>query len=175
MDDLAPSYELSPEELRHVAVHEAGHFVVAHHLGLSPEGVSIVADVDEGEAGHCIIPDPLIIQSAWDEEGRWRSEAAAVRGRIIAFMAGGEAEVQILGEDAVGLGDDERWIWRMINDVLPRNAPDEEFGRLERRLRRFAQTLVRRHRAEIECLADALLERNALTAAEVEELLAARG
>ena len=86
----------------------------------------------------------------WAKHGRQRGnqERSAFRGRILACMAGAEAEREIIGELFGGDDDDRYQIALMLEEI-------DEADR-EARLRRFARMLVRRHRALIEHVAQAL-------------------
>ena len=51
-----------------VAIHEAAHAVIGRVLNLSCGSVTIVPNVDEGEAGCAIIHDPWKTASEWDQK-----------------------------------------------------------------------------------------------------------
>lgn len=94
----------------HTAIHEAGHAVIGRVLGMVCGGACVVADGDS--AGHSICGDPWEIAGEWDARERYREISLVFRGRILAFMAGAEAEVVIFGECA---GDDRYQIEMMAN------------------------------------------------------------
>lgn len=155
----------------HTAIHEAGHAVIGRALTMLCGGATIRVDEEAGEAGHAITEDPFQIMAAWEEREKWREFGSVWTGRILTFMAGAEAEREILGgcqgEDGETDGDDRYQIALMFHD----SADEAEHVRLEARLRRFARQLVRRHRADIERVAAALEERETLTGEEIDALL----
>ncbi|MFJ7441309.1 hypothetical protein ACIQW5_27105 [Methylorubrum thiocyanatum] len=155
----------------HTAIHEAGHAVVGRVLTMACGGATILANEAEGEAGHSITSDPMVILGEWDRRGKWRGTdmglASVYRGRIIAVMAGAEAEAEILGECSGGDGDDRYQVALMLYEI----AGEEAHERIEIRLRRFAQQLARKHRTDIERVAAALMERETLTGEEIDAML----
>ena len=91
----------------HTAIHEAGHAVIARVLTLACGGATIVLDYDDGSTGHSITEDPWICYSEWEKCGKVRDNPDAVlHARIIAFMAGAEAEQVLLGATQGGDSDD---------------------------------------------------------------------
>src|SRR5690349_7214634 len=89
---------------RRTAHHEAGHAVIGRVMGQSCGACSIV---QAGNSfGHSVCADPWKTVADWDERGRWRSYESIMRGRILAFMAGAEAEIEFFG--ACGGGDSTR-------------------------------------------------------------------
>jgi len=136
------------------ACHEAGHAVVAQMLGYEPRYVTIVANRDS--SSHTKFPDPYEVQPTMEKRGKYRDMAVIVRARIMAMMAGREAEDFCLGPlppDAYGDGDDRYWINLMLKDLY---KPPVAFVH-EVRLRRMASWLVRRHVAAIVRVAEALI------------------
>src|SRR5579863_6272025 len=105
-------------DLGPVAIHEAAHAVIGRVLNLSCGSVTIVPNVDEGEAGCAIIHDPWKTAYDWDQKiweeveqglppSKSRNPRSAFRGTILARMAGAEAETVILGACQGGAGDDQ--------------------------------------------------------------------
>ncbi len=125
---------------RHTATHEAGHAVVARVLTLACGGASIRPDYDAGTAGYAITHDPLECENIWLQRCKLRSDGAVYRARIMGFMAGTEAETELLGSSQGGDGDDLYQVALMAEQI--------ERCDLER-LRRMTRTLVRRHRDRI--------------------------
>lgn len=163
---------------RAVAIHEAGHIVIACILGLQIGQVTIV--VDEESAGHGIIADPMETYSAWDirskrefDAGRapkLRNFSSAYVGTIIARMAGAEAEDVIIGHCEGGDGQDRREIERIFltgETEIPRGRWEV----VEARMRRQTRRIIRRHQSKIERVANALLARKTLQPNEVEEII----
>ena len=145
----------------HVATHEAGHAVIARVLTLVCGGASIQPDYDDGCAGHSIIADPLMTESVWDKRWKLRTGEAVYRARIIADMAGTEAETELLGATEGADGDD-RYQIDLMAEQLDRCDLD--------RLRAMTRMLVRRHRHRIERVAAALLTKRKLSGRQIDKL-----
>lgn len=105
---------------------------------------------------------------AWQERGKFRGEhyVSVMRGRIMAFMAGAEAEVIAFGSHS-GDTDDRRQIVALM-------AEDANIsGHYLERLRPKVRGLLRRHWRKVEGVAKALLASNTLAAGEVDALIEA--
>jgi ATP-dependent Zn protease len=153
----------------HTATHEAGHAVIARVLTLACGGATIVPNYDDSSAGHSITADQWTCLNEWQKRGKVRDSPDAVwHARIIAFMAGAEAEQVLLGATQGGDGDDRDQIELMAEEL---DSDPDEWVRLEARLRAMTRTLVRRHRALIERVASALLERKTLSREELDGLI----
>jgi ATP-dependent Zn protease len=123
------------KSLRETAFHEAGHVVIAYRLSL---GVGIVT----------IAPDDINLGSSLSE-GAWLGGGMAEEV-IVTYYAGYAAEC-LCDPDADRGGsesDDEKA--RELLAYCP--------GQTEAALRERARELVEKYRAEIEAVADALLE-----------------
>jgi ATP-dependent Zn protease len=150
----------------HSATHEAGHAVIARVLTLACGEATIVPDYDAGGAGYSLTKDPWQCVFEWEKRGKVRDNPDAVwHARIIAFMAGAEAEQVLLGATQGGDGDDRDQIELMADEL------DGSWSRIEPRLRAMTRMLVRRHRARIERVAAALLERRTLSREELDHLV----
>ena len=145
----------------HVATHEAGHAVIARVLTLVCDGASIQPEYDDGCAGHSIIADPLVTAGVWDRRWKFRNGEAVYRARIIAFMAGAEAEAELLGA-AEGGDDDDRYQIDLMAEQLDRYDFD--------RLRAMTRMLVRRHRHRIKRVAETLLAERTLSGERIDWL-----
>lgn len=150
---------------RTTAVHEAGHAVIARVLTLACGGVSIEPDYDS--SGHSIIADPYDCLWQWERRGKVRVLDAELNARIIAYMAGAEAERAVLGRCRGGDGDDEYQI-ALMADALCRGT---NWSKLEPRLRAMTRMLVRRHRALIERVAKAFLAKTTFSARQLDKLV----
>jgi ATP-dependent Zn protease len=160
---------------RERAYHEAGHAVIGRVLKLVCGSASIEEDHDS--AGHAITAEGYKSMQEWDKQawdmlqkGQYRripDYDAAWRARIIAYMAGAEAERAF---DFVPTGDedDRQQINRMLTQLDP-SWSDEEYERYEKRLRSKTRGLVRRHRQSIESVAKALLEHKTLQDDQIYE------
>ena len=149
----------------HTAVHEAAHAVLGRVLGMVCGDVTIVPDHES--SGHSITADPGEVMSNWQARGKYRDFESVLRGRVMTFMAGAEAERILLGSCQGADGDDRRQIGRMIDDLM---VPDELLGQYEERLRRRTVGLVHRHRRTIERVAGALIKHRRLSGEEVDAL-----
>jgi hypothetical protein len=85
------------------------------------------------------------------------------------FMAGAEAERELLGFCQCGDGDDQYWIACMADDIL--DTWSEAWDRWAARLRRQTVRIIRRHRDNVERVAEALLERKTLQGHEIDALI----
>ncbi|TXN41553.1 hypothetical protein FV232_04700 [Methylobacterium sp. WL30] len=155
---------------RHTAIYEDGHAVIGRVLTMACGWATIKADDDS--AGHSITADPSLILFEWDRRGKWRGTASkgmrsVFVGRILTFMAGTEAETAILGSSQGGDAEDRCQITLMLYEI----EPEKQHEAREDRLRRAARALVRRHRADIERVAEALMAREVLTGEEIDAIL----
>ena len=82
-------------------------------------------------------------------------------------MAGGEAEIELLGSTQGGDGDDRCQIEMMAEEL----DDSERWSKIEPRLRAMTRMPVRRHRALIERLADSLLAKGKLTGRQIDRLV----
>ena len=178
-------------DILNTATHEAGHAVIGRVLGLSCGSATIIANEAEGEAGHAIVHDPWKTMSDWErpfQEAferraalngslclgdlagvKLRNARSAFRGTILARMAGAEAENVILGVCQGGDGRDRHEIEMLAESDA--EIPEEAWARYEPRMRRQTRRLIRKHRAKIERVAAALLERGELSADEIDALM----
>jgi ATP-dependent Zn protease len=91
------------------------------------------------------------------------------RAGIIVTMAGAEAEKELIGFCRGGDGPDQYQIACMADNIW--DTSSEECARWYARLRRQTARLVRKHRDKIECVAKALVEKNTLSAEEIDALV----
>jgi hypothetical protein len=153
---------------RHTACHEASHAVIGRVLTLYCEGATIKPDYVAREAGHAICHDPWDCLHEWDIRGKVRDNDDAVwHARIIAYMAGVEGEMALLGSANGGDGDDRYQIEKMAEQLS--NCKD--WNKLEPRLRAMARMLVRRHQALIERVANALYRKTTLNGVQLDKLI----
>ena len=86
----------------------------------------------------------------------------------MAYMAGTEAEVVLLGSTQGGDGNDRYQIEPMAAECDQDDPAD--WGRWEARLRRQTRRLIQRHRDRIERVADALLAKGKLSEKQLDKL-----
>lgn len=163
------------QQLKRAAYHEAGHAVIARVLTLASGYATIKPNYREGEAGHHITFDPYKCEHEWGKRGEVRHSVGAVwHARIITYMAGAEAEHELLRSKAIGDGDDRRQIEFMACSAGFRADDDCQTAhwlKLEPRLRTMTRMLVRRHRARIERVAKALLAIERLSRTALDKLV----
>jgi hypothetical protein len=154
------------DRLWHDAVHEAGRAVVSRALGLTSGYANLVPDYEEPSPGTAFIFDALQA-SEWNRlhPERHGNDGAFWRGRIIATMAGAEAELEIIGICA-GSGGHEREQCDSTGEDLGYSG---DWPQRAVRMRRFARQLVKRHRGTILRFAEQLI-----AADELDEFLASR-
>ena len=154
--------------LSNIAVHDAGHAVIARVLGIDIYGVSIVESDDL--LGNVDVP-PL-----WHWERGDGPKRPIAEARCMMCFAGREAERVIFGQvdDQLLDGADRDDAWEAMTwGGLARGAVfvgDDAYGRAEARYRRRANDLVRTHLVAIVRVAMALMERSTLTASEIDAL-----
>jgi ATP-dependent Zn protease len=150
-----------------VAIHEAAHAVIARVLTLSAGHVTIKPNYRDRSRGVSITHEPYACLSAWEKRGKVRnSDNAVYIARIISTMAGAEAEMEFLGSAAIGDGQDRQQIEIMAEELTSKRS----WSDLEPRLRKMTRMLVRRHRARIERVAEALLAKTKLHGKQVDRL-----
>jgi hypothetical protein len=115
---------------RHVAVHEAGHAVIARVQRI-PCGEAYV-DLERNPIGFANLGSCVETWSEWRRQRRRRKPRHMFIGMAMAGMAGAEAESVILGRCRGGDTNDRACI-----DVLLKGAPQG----VEARLRSFTKTL----------------------------------
>jgi hypothetical protein len=162
----APVAKRTQKQIEATAIHEAGHAVLARVLTLAAGGATIKIDFDS--AGHSVTHDPYVALYEWEKRGKARGPEAVWHARIIAFMAGAEAECELLGSAQPGDGDDRYQIELMAEQLC---SDEKSWERLERRLRAMTQMLVRRHRTRIDCVANALIVKKTLDGEELDRLV----
>jgi hypothetical protein len=158
------------EDLRRIAIHEAGHAVIGRTMAQVCGDVMIIPDSDDNSAGLCIIADIYKTMRFWDHIRRWRTKKTLMKGRIMAMMAGAEAEREFFGEGDLGDGEDRRQIFIMIEDTFGLESSLEIESR-EEFLRRWTRFFIRRHRDKIDKVAAALLVKRSLQAVEVNAII----
>ena len=146
----------------------SGHAVIGRVVGMICGGATIVPDYEAMTAGVAITHDHWVAGDAWEIAGKYRGddEVSVMRGRILVYMAGREAEILAVGEPDVAGGDEDD----RCQIALMATEAGIEWSYVER-LRPKARALVRRHWAKIEAVAAALLEHKTLTAKAIDALI----
>ncbi|GGK51772.1 AAA family ATPase [Salinarimonas ramus] len=181
--EVAPPDQRDPAALRAIALHEAGHAVVALALGLAVSQVSIVASTGAEGVTTISFADALPSRTALDR-------------RVIALLAGRATDVVLGAGATAGAASDLSEATRTIAashaalglagplvvrsntaaiQSLVRDDPDLA-ARVDGELHRLmeqAEAIVRARRDSIRAVAEALLSRRALTGSEAEAIAAA--
>ncbi|MGI8759259.1 MAG: AAA family ATPase [Acidimicrobiales bacterium] len=179
---------MTDEERRRVAYHEAGHALVASHVegGVPPYKLTIAPR--GGTLGHCAM---------LDTHDRMVHSRSMLIARMAVSLGGWAAEKLVYGENASGVSGDLRHMneiarrmvcdYGMSDEVGPIGSfdsvgldgrpgpPTDEEVRAIRRLGeeagKLASAVLEPNRAALDRLVEGLLERETLTAAEVQELV----
>jgi ATP-dependent Zn protease len=160
------------------AYHEAGHAVADLMLGFEFDSATIVPNAEARSLGAVMGPHAVF---GYHGSGR-RERARRVRDAIVAFYAGLAAEHVCCGvafsfeDDAEhGAWGDHHKAWDLLRQhgdaPRCRVVGDEAFCEELERLQRKAVQLVRRHRAAVDAVAQALLARNTMSGEEVRQIL----
>lgn len=192
LDDAFETYQSGeekkwdPKELERTARHEAGHAFVCYLQGETPSYLTIVARDNHG--GYMLHADQ-------ESKGVYTKEELLQRVRV--SLAGRAAEVVYYGKEqglSTGAQNDLEKAARLITHMLCSYGMDEEIGllpidttnleispiyeRLRKRMsvimqEEFAKTveMIQQNKDSIDCLVQALLEKNKLTSNEIESLL----
>ena len=172
-----------PQELRHVAIHEAGHAVIAHRLGFQIDSVTIRAAGTAGGWTGIVLPsvsDRMRIEARVQLllAGRAANEAfgapadtgassdLAEATRLLAaarasFGLAGQLVVRASAEDALAL---------VARDPALAEAVNREMARLMIATRR----MVGESMNDIQRVAEALVDRSVLDGAELESLIVSK-
>jgi len=107
-----PSLRLSPNERRTIAIHEAGHAVVAH-LAASVANVKVskISIVPRGTGA-------LGWTQASPEEELYLASVARLRAMLAVLLAGRAAEAAVCGEITTGASDDLRRATAIATDMV---------------------------------------------------------
>jgi hypothetical protein len=97
-----------------IAIHEAGHAIVARALGVPAGRASIEPDGDN--SGFAETADPETCRDVWASQGKSRPDHFATDACAIVSMAGVIAERLVLGEDCGGHASDLADIESFIPD-----------------------------------------------------------
>lgn len=174
LDDIigavAPADTRSADEIEAVAIHEAGHAVVAHALGHAVESVSIIAG--KGTGGYTAVSQP----TSFLNRGEIEDQATVYLGGRAADMLVGKKGAHTGAahdlEMATSLLSRAYGAWGLYDSLHHARSDDPEIarnvvGHLGTILVR-AKVLVKRNRAQVVSLAQALIEKRLLQREEIE-------
>jgi ATP-dependent Zn protease len=153
-------------DLRRTAYHEAGHAVIHRVMGMVCGEASIVPDYDTMCGGYAIAADHYVTDREWERRGKLRDCRSILRGRIIGYMAGREAEIVAFGRKRKKYGDDDD----LLQIALMAEEADVSEAYLER-LRPKVGPLLRRHWRKVEAVAETLLVHKTLSGAEINAII----
>ncbi|HEX6548770.1 MAG TPA: hypothetical protein VF134_08525 [Candidatus Dormibacteraeota bacterium] len=155
--------------LEQIARHEAGHVVVGEAMGLQLQDVDVLPDPDGGR-GHTHFRAP----DGWPpNNGLSPAQRDFVERVLTAFMAGHVAESATGIADPDGSAYDFDTAFREWLSYLTKD-PEEQRQILGRCTQRANSILGRREaRAALRAVADALLEKSRLSAAEATAIVQA--
>jgi hypothetical protein len=158
----------------HVAIHEAGHAVVARVLGLPVSRVGLGLELcrmpldrhkyPAGSKGICYTQKSRYIWPPGERPTATRTIAEVEEAFAIQCMAGAEAELAFYHEHQHGAADDQESIAQCIATAAAHGVTLDE-----KELRAKAAALVALHRPKIAAVAAELLERQVLDAGELED------
>ncbi|MEW6723649.1 MAG: AAA family ATPase [Bacillota bacterium] len=168
-----------PQDLRRIAVHEAGHALMSEHfrpgsvvaLTISPRGKSL----------------GYVRQSPGDD--RHLATRRELEEQIMFLLGGTVAEEVVLGEGSTGAGEDlqraaelarlmveagQSDLGLVDSELLDRTQLAAEVGRILTRLQAETRSLVEQHRQALEGLAETALANETLNGDQVRAHLAGR-
>lgn len=161
------------ETKRRVAIHEAGHAIVASLT--KPGSVRKATIIPRGEALGYVAPIPKEL---------YLSTTSDLLDRVAMVLAGGVAERLLLGEHSIGVSGDVKQAKHIIEQMVETGMLQEgftlTFNKQDREIKmqelfakglEKAETLISDHQYQYQQLVDALLKKETLEGYEVEELV----
>lgn len=161
------------ETKRRVAIHEAGHAIVASLT--KPGSVRKATIIPRGEALGYVAPISKELEL---------STASDLLDRVAMILAGGVAERILLGEHSIGVSGDVQQAKQMIEQMVETGMLHDGFTLTfnkqdkETKMRELfekglakAETLIKNHPTQYQQLVDALLKKETLEGFEVEEIV----
>ncbi|MGJ7910436.1 AAA family ATPase [Neobacillus sp. LXY-1] len=161
------------ETKRRVAIHEAGHAIIASLT--KPGSVRKATIIPRGEALGYVAPIPKELHL---------STTSDLLDRVAMVLAGGVAERMILGEHSIGVSGDVQQAKQIIEQMvdigmledgfsLTFNKQDKEakMQDLFTKGLKKAEDLIQNHQLQYQQLVDALLKNETLEGIEVEEIV----
>ncbi|MED4223976.1 AAA family ATPase [Neobacillus cucumis] len=158
---------------RRVAIHEAGHAIVASLT--KPGSVRKATIIPRGEALGYVAPIPKELHL---------STTSDLLDRVAMVLAGGVAERIFLGEHSIGVSGDVQQAKHLIEQMvdigmlqdgftLTFNKQDKESKMQELFTKGLeqAETLIKNHQLQFQQLVDALLKKETLEGTEVEAIV----
>lgn len=160
---------------RRVAIHEAGHAIVASIT--KPGSVRKATIIPRGEALGYVAPIPKELDL---------STASDLLDRVAMVLAGGVAERMLLGEHSIGVSGDvqqaKHLIEKMVDTGMLQDGFTLTFSKLDKEAKmqdlfrkglEIAETIIQTHQSQYQQLVDALLKKETLDGSEVEAIVQA--
>lgn len=161
------------ETKRRVAIHEAGHAIVASLT--KPGSVRKATIIPRGEALGYVAPIPKELHL---------STTSDLLDRVAMVLAGGVAERMLLGEHSIGVSGDVQQAKHMIEQMVDTGMLQDgftlTFNKQEKETKMqelfekgisIAETLISSHQLQYQQLVDTLLKKETLEGSEVEEII----
>lgn len=162
-----------PQTKRRVAIHEAGHAVVAAIT--KPGSVRKATIIPRGEALGYVAPIPKELHL---------STTSDLLDRVAMVLAGGVAERMLLGEHSIGVSGDVQQAKQIIEQMVDTGMLEDGFSltfnkqdkeakmqELFQKGLEIAETIIEANQSQYNLLVDALLEKETLEGSEVEEIV----
>lgn len=172
---MVPADERDPADIRAIAIHEAGHAVVAHQLGRIVDSISIIPEGESG--GRTLIRFPTIVP-VWAD--LLDDVAVTLGGRAADVVLGKGANVGAEGDlaratmllieahEKQGLCE-ELAVGPAFGPILRGTVRAEVNAELKRQLER-AMDIVRRERNVVMAFAERLIKVKFIVETEIEEI-----
>jgi len=154
--------QFSAEHRDRILYHEAGHLLVAHHLGIPITGYSLTAweAFRQGQLGNGGVQ--FATDSLEDDLRQGVLTARVIDGYCMVWMAGIAAETLRYGQAEGGLGDRQQI--RTLFQLLRRSASDAD--QKQRWAILQAKTLLETHAEAYEALVEAMRDRQPVAACQ---------
>ncbi|MCM3114177.1 AAA family ATPase [Neobacillus sp. MER 74] len=158
---------------RRVAIHEAGHAIVASLT--KPGSVRKATIIPRGEALGYVAPIPKELHL---------STTSDLLERVAMILAGGVAERIHLGEHSIGVSGDVQQAKQIIEQMVDtgmlqegftltfkKQDKEEKMQELFEKALQKAESLINNHQYQYQQLVDALLKKETLEGSEIEEIV----
>ncbi len=158
---------------RRVAIHEAGHAIVASLT--KPGSVRKATIIPRGEALGYVAPIPKEVHL---------STTSDLLDRVAMVLAGGVAERMLLGEHSIGVSGDVQQAKQIIEQMVDtgmlqegftltfnKQDKEEKMQELFKKGLEKAENLIKSHQIQYQQLVDCLLKKETLEGFEVEEIV----
>ncbi|WP_100332026.1 AAA family ATPase [Bacillus xiapuensis] len=162
-----------PETKRRVAIHEAGHALVA--AVTKPGSVRKATIIPRGQALGYVAPIPKELHL---------STVSELLDQVAMILSGGVAERMVLGEHSIGVSGDVQQAKKMIEQMVDTGMLQDgftlTFHKVERETKMqelfqkalaLSESIISEHQPQFQRLVDALLKEETLEGSEVEQIV----